>query len=510
MVDTRGKPPEELLRFTQFALDSLPDAAYWVEESSVITYVNDAACRMLGYTKAELLEKRIYELNPDLPPSIWQPMWQKLKQDRRRTFETRHQAKDGRIIPVEISSNFVEFNGKESSWAFARDISERKQLEGRLRQAEKMEAIGQLAGGVAHDFNNQLACILGNAELLGHPNAAEEQRKLVDNILIAVKRSSDLTAQLLAFSRRGKYRSEPVDLHQVVTEVVEILSRSIDKRIEITTRFDARRSVSVGDPSQLQNAVLNLALNARDAMPRGGRLCFATDNLSVGEAPAPERPGAVSTGEYIRLSVSDTGVGMDEQTQQHLFEPFFTTKDVGKGTGLGMAAVYGTVKLHQGWLAVSSRPGQGTTIEVHLPVGAQSVMPAREAKPAPALTGPVRILLVDDEALVRDATQRLLEMLGCIVTVCKDGEHAVEFYRAFHASIDLVILDLVMPVKDGRDTVLDMRVIHPGGKILLASGYSAEGVAQSVIEGGVDDFIQKPYTQAQLWEKVVQILTRDG
>jgi len=503
--------PEEVVRFTQFALDNLPDAAYWVEEDSSIGYVNDAACRMLGYTKAELLSKRITELNVDFQPSLWPAMWQKLKQAKKRTFETRHRTKDGQIIPVEISSNFVEFNGKESSWAFARNISERQEMESRLRQAEKMEAIGQLAGGVAHDFNNQLSCILGNAELLRHPSTEAEKQKLIQHILIAVTRSADLTAQLLAFSRRGKYRSEPVDLHQVVQEVVEILGRSLDKRIELSAELHAGRSVTVGDPSQLQNAVLNLAINARDAMPSGGRLRFVTENVSVCESAAAAAAQA-GGGEYMRLSVIDTGTGMDEETQRRLFEPFYTTKETGKGTGLGMAAVYGTVKAHKGWIVVHSESARGTTIEIHLPVGSHPAPPQPDRKTASELTlsGPVRILLVDDEVLVREATQRLLEVLGCEVTVCGDGAQALEYYRAFHGSVDLVIVDMVMPVKDGRDTVLGMRSVNPGGKILVASGYSLEASARTVFESGVDGFIQKPYTQAQLWEKIVQILANRG
>lgn len=498
------KPADELLRFTQFALDNLPDAAYWVERDATVTYVNDAASRMLGYTKAELLDMRITDLNVDFQPALWDAMWQKLKHDRKRTFETRHRAKDGRIIPVEISSNFIEFNGKESSWAFARDISQRKALESRLRQAEKLEAIGQLAGGVAHDFNNQLACILGNAELLGHLTPEEDRRRLVENIVVAVTRSADLTSQLLAFSRRGKYRSEPTDVHDLIREVVEILARSIDRRIEISTSLAAARSVTVGDPSQLQNALLNLAINARDAMPSGGRLRFDTENVTLRESVG-SGPAAAPPGEYVRVSLADTGIGMDGETQRRLFEPFFTTKELGRGTGLGMAAVYGTVKVHKGWITVQSTPGQGTNIEVHLPVGAHSLPAPAPRRAAPTLEGPIRILLVDDEALVREATQRLLEVLGCEVTVCHDGQQALDYYRSFYSSVDLVIIDMVMPVKDGRDTVIEMREIHPQGKILVASGYSREGAAPIAIDG----FIQKPYTQARLWEMIVRILTRE-
>jgi two-component system, cell cycle sensor histidine kinase and response regulator CckA len=500
------KSTEELLRFTQFALDHLPDAAYWVEEDSSITYVNEAACRMLGYSKAELLSKRIYELNPELPASLWPAMWQKLKQDGRRVFETRHRAKDGRVIPVEIASNFVEYGGKESSWAFARDISARKELEARLRQAEKMEAIGQLAGGVAHDFNNQLACILSNAELLKYTSAPAEHDRLVDNVLLAVTRSASLTAQLLAFSRRGQFRSEPVDLHRVISEVVTMLSHSIDKKIQINTSTEATRTVTAGDPSQLQNAVLNLALNARDAMPHGGHLRFATRNITLAEPPASGPAQGAPAGQYIELSVADDGLGMDEATQQRLFEPFFTTKELGKGTGLGLAAVYGTIKTHKGWVTVKSQKGEGTSIALYLPVGAAAPLPRDEPKPPGTLSGPVRILLVDDEALVREATQRLLQLLGCEVTVCSDGAQALEFYSAFYRSIDLVILDLMMPGKDSADTVLGMRAIHPDGKILLVSGYSQESAAQAI--ASVDGFIHKPYSQAQLWDKVVQILSR--
>jgi CheY-like chemotaxis protein len=212
----------------------------------------------------------------------------------------------------------------------------------------------------------------------------------------------------------------------------------------------------------------------------------------------------------VCVSVADSGIGIDDETQRHLFEPFFTTKEAGRGTGLGLAAVYGTVKSHRGCIQVRSQIGEGTVFRLFLPVGSEARIAPPPRKLVPVLKGPIRILLVDDEPLVREATQRLLEVLGCEVTVCADGERAVEYYRAFHTSIDLAIVDMVMPVKDGGETFLAMREIDPKGKVLLASGYTQDGAARAVLERGANGFISKPYTQAQIWEKVVEILATES
>jgi PAS domain S-box-containing protein len=363
------KAHQDAMRFATFAVERFSDPAYLVREDGRIIYVNDAASAMLGFTRAEFLELPIYVLNAETPRAAWPAVWKALKDAGRRTFETSHRAKDGTVIPVEISANYVEFDGEEFSCAFARDIRDRKEIEKRLRQSEKMEAIGALAGGVAHDFNNQLTSIMGYSEILRELVGREvEAAELVDNVLLAAKRAADLTRQLLAFSRKGKYVVEPVDVHGLIAEVAGVVSRTIDRRIQIQLSLEAEVSVVQGDASQLQNAILNLAINARDAMPEGGVLRFSTSNSSA-DAPRAPFPGfQTPPGDYVDVRVADTGVGMDEETRAHMFEPFFTTKEQGKGTGIGLAAVYGTVKSHRGGISVESAPARGTTVHVYLPI----------------------------------------------------------------------------------------------------------------------------------------------
>ncbi|HEX2879981.1 MAG TPA: PAS domain S-box protein, partial [Polyangiaceae bacterium] len=302
---------EDMLLFTQFAVDNLSDAAYWIKQDASIIYVNTAACQMLGYTGEELLAKRIYELNPDITEHDWSEVWNRLRDAGRRTFEGRHITKDGRLIPIEICANFLKFNGQEYSCAFTRDITERKRLQQRLSQAEKMDAIGRLAGGVAHDFNNQLTGIIGCADLLEiECKDSVRSLQLVRTIHQLAERASDLTSQLLAFARKGKYRTEPVDVHTLLAEVEGILLRSVDKKITIETRALAATAMVLGDPSQLQNTILNLALNARDAMPTGGTLTLATENISVDQKFCSNQAFPITPGNYVLLRVQDTGQGM--------------------------------------------------------------------------------------------------------------------------------------------------------------------------------------------------------
>jgi len=336
--------------------------------------------------------------------------------------------------------------------------------------------------------------VLGR-EVEGRPELIE----CTDRIMVAVRRACDLTSQLLAYSRKGKYVTKAVDLHELVHEVVAILRRSLDKRIEIRLDLGAETPFTTGDPTQLGNAMLNLALNARDAMPDGGTLRFATRLTATREeGRAPGAP-AVETGTFVELTVSDTGTGMDPETQRHMFEPFFTTKEEGRGTGLGLAAVYGTVKNHRGTIGITSALGRGTTVRICLPTTRPNV---REPAP-PRFTTilPVdspRVLLVDDEDLVRDILTRFLHHLGCEVTSFKNGFDAVDHYRVHAASIDVVILDMVMPLLDGKSTFHALRRINPDVRIILASGYSIDGEAQALMDEGAAAFLQKPFRLATL------------
>jgi PAS domain S-box-containing protein len=384
------------------------------------------------------------------------------------------------------------------------DITGRRVREAQLRQAEKLQAIGQLAGGVAHDFNNQLAGVLGFADLLVAELQDGRQRSYAEAIVRSAGRAATLIRQLLAFARKGKHLSVPVDLHKVIADVATLLTRSIDKRIVIRQRLDANPPVIIGDPPQLESALLNVAINARDAMPGGGELTFATEVLTLEAQHGAGSHDILAPGRYVQVSVSDNGEGMDEQTLAHLFEPFFTTK--AQGTGMGMAAVYGTVKNHLGAVDVQSRPGQGTTVVIRLPLAEMDEQQTEADGAQEMVRGKGRILLVEDEDMVRDMTAGMLRSVGYKVAACGNGEEAVAYYRDAWKTIDLVMLDMVMPGMDGRETFLVLRKINPGVKALLCSGYGIDGQAQNVLDEGVMGFIQKPFTRAELSQKVAETL----
>ncbi|MBN2788890.1 MAG: response regulator [Candidatus Delongbacteria bacterium] len=412
-----------------------------------------------------------------------------------------------------------EATGKEAIQVCFYDITsmkkkeeEKRILENRLHQAEKLQSIGQLAGGVAHDFNNQLTGIIGYADLLRY--ALKDNRELahyVDNILIASKRSSDLTNQLLAFARKGKYLSVEIDVHRIIMEVISLLQHSIDKRISLQQVFKANPPVINGDPTQIQNALLNLALNARDAMPNGGSLVFETNIVELNEGYCNKKIEKIQPGKYIEISITDTGTGMTNETQNRVFEPFFTTKDVGKGTGMGLPAVYGTVKNHNGSIDVISEIGKGTTVKIYLPISSSvSDIETKDDIEDVVLNKKLRILLVDDEDMVLNIGKEMLELYGHSISICKDGIEAVELYKKNWKDIDLVILDMVMPRLSGNETFYAMKEINPELNVLLSSGYSISGEAQKLLAQGAKGFIQKPFTLSELTRSIAEIFPHES
>lgn len=498
---------ESRLRFIQFAVDNLSDAVYLIAEDGRIIEANCAACQMLEFTEQELLGRYIYDLNPEVGAIGWGRVWALLKTHRKRTFQTKHCTKTGRAVPVEISANLVEVAGNQYSCAFARDISDRVLMESRLRHAEKMEAIGRLAGGIAHDFNNQLAVILGNAEILQESVAGDpDKEELLSAILQCARHSAELTSQLLAFARQGKYVQTEVDLHEIICATRTAMARRLPNGVVIECELSAKYSMVEGDATQLQNAVLSLAANASDTMPDGGRLVFATENVNLDESFQANHGIQASPGGHIKLRLSDTGHGMDELTQERIFEPFGATQ-VGKTTGLGLAAAYGTIKHHRGTIVVQSQIGQGTSYEIYLP--ALPITNERQALPgktrAAELTG-VRVLLVEDEVGVRNVTERMLLRMGCEVTAVEDGSKAIAYFQQAFSAIDVVILDMVMPDMDGYETFKRLKQISGDIRAILASGYSLDGVAHSMMEAGLLGYLQKPYTRESIASKISEVL----
>ncbi len=385
-----------------------------------------------------------------------------------------------------------------------RQLEHGKRLEEQLRQSQKMEAIGLLAGGIAHDFNNLLAGISGFAGLLKRKHCSKDSslRKYVDPIVDAAARGSELTGQLLAFARKGNYQQVPVDLHKMVDSARGILERTIDKRIQIETKFEAEVPMVLGDPSQLENVALNMGLNARDAMPEGGRLVFRTTNQRFTESVEHGGKYRIKAGAYIVLEVIDTGVGMDPDTKERIFEPFFTTKKTGKGTGLGLAGAYGCIKNHGGYIEVDSNKGRGTSVRVLLPTTCEQSADDSCTDADEIVNGKGHVMVIDDEKIVRDVSREILEDLGYAVTICSDGVQALDFYEKHHQKVDLVIVDMIMPRMAGYDCYKGLRKIKPDVKVVIATGYSLPEETQGLIARGVSGFIQKPF-EAEALSKVV-------
>jgi PAS domain S-box-containing protein len=509
-ANARLQETDEALRLTQFAVDRGRDAAFWITPDGRFFYVNQAACQALGYTREELLGMTVHDIGPQFLPETWHAHWEEVRRQGALTFESPHRRKDGSLFPTEIVANWVRFGGREFLCAFARDISERKQAEERLRQGQKMDAIGQLAGGVAHDFNNMLGGISGAAELLLLQLPVDApQRKYARTILEAAGHAADLTGKLLAFSRKGRVVSSTLDLHAPIRAAIALLERSIDRRIRIETDFASAALRVVGDAALLQSMFLNLALNARDAMPEGGTLRFASGTMVLDAAACGRLAPAVAPGDYHFVEVSDTGHGMTSEVQRQIFEPFFTTKGVGKGTGLGLAAVYGTVREHQGVITVESRPGAGTRFRIHLPAAAEGQADAAVAGER-VVRGGGRILVVDDEALIRELARESLELLGYEVLTAANGSQAIETFRRAPEAVALVILDMVMPELNGRDTFLRLREIDPAVRVLFSSGYAREEKMSDLLALGAMGFVQKPYRIADLSVAVARALGSEG
>ncbi|HVJ16957.1 MAG TPA: response regulator [Polyangiaceae bacterium] len=389
------------------------------------------------------------------------------------------------------------------------DITERREMEERLTQSEKMRAIGQLAGGVAHDFNNQLTVMMSFADLLRESLAEDaEASSWLDSILASASRSAELTKQLLAFARKGNYVVAPVDFNQLTAEVASIAGRTFDKKIRILHRPSAETAMIRGDATQLQSAVLNVVLNARDAMPGGGDLLLATDRVALGETALLGMGLDAGAGEYLRVTIRDTGVGMDASTQRRVFEPFFTTKAPGKGTGMGMASVYGTVKNQRGAIEVESELGKGTTITMFFPLVAGSASRSDSTPPKPQVKKG-RILVIDDEPDVARSISLLLQRQGYQTTTCGSGSEGVSEFERSWQSTDLVLLDMIMPDMDGVETFHALRAIDPDVKVVLVSGYSFTEEAKQIREEGAAAFLSKPITSKELLQSVSAVLSRD-
>jgi len=479
---------------------------------------NPALCRFLGYDEAELLTRRIADIThpDDLAETL--RLVDEARSGKRTSLEMekRYIRKDGSSVWGHTSAAWLSTPDGEPIYSIAlvQDITERKRAEQalreseeQLRQAQKLEAIGTLAGGLAHDFNNILTGILGHAEMLkASARPGDNVHRAADVIEKAGRRAADLTRQLLGFARKGKEQNTPVSVHERIREVIALLSHAIDKKINIREELAAAHAYVLGDPVQVQQIILNLALNARDAMPDGGTLTLKTEDRMLGEHTCRHHRGAVP-GRFIIVTVSDTGHGIPEKILGRIFEPFFTTKGPGLGTGMGLATAYGIVENHGGWFEVDSRVDEGTTFRIFLPATDRSVAETPPGNRA-AAPGMGRILVVDDEEIVRDVATEFLTHLGYQVVTASDGREAVDYYTSHADEIDLVIVDMIMPRMGGRDCFLALKALNPSIRAILSSGYGFNVAAQEMIEAGMLSFVQKPYDLLEFSEAITSALNR--
>jgi two-component system cell cycle sensor histidine kinase/response regulator CckA len=467
--------------------------------------VNNRAEELLGYSREELLEMTVYDL---LTPQEIERLIDEihpLSTDRYFLFETEIKANGRLRIPVEISSRLFEFDNQWTMFSIVRDITERRAseqeraaLEVQVREAQKMEAIGRLAGGVAHDMNNVLGAVMGFASALeAETNPSGKWYQDVSGILKACRKGRDLTRDLLGFARRGKYVLENVSFNELVEEVIAILDRIAPKKVEFFCDLEKDLLPVEGDFGQLNHALMNLCLNAVDAIEAAGSrgtVFIRTGTETVDDTCAPDFKD-ISPGKYAVVEVCDNGIGMDAATLERALEPFFTTKPQGKGTGLGLAMVYGTVKNHAGAIRLTSEPGKGTTVKICVPVSnnvqVKGVAKTRASSPIGPRMGTV--LLVDDESMVRSSGKRLLERLGYRVLSARNGVEALEMFQQHQTEICLVLLDLIMPVMDGEETFIQLRRIDPSVRVLLSSGYTKEEKADGLMNMGAVGFLQKPF-----------------
>ncbi|BDU71405.1 PAS domain S-box protein [Mesoterricola silvestris] len=408
------------------------------------------------------------------------------------------QRADGSLFDSELTVTRFRHQENDLLMVIVRDLTAIREMEIKLHQAQKMDALGQLAGGVAHDFNNMLSAIRSAAELLHEEVQGERPGRLASTIMAAADRAGQLTRQLLAFARKGKILSTPTDVHQILQEAVTLLERTIDRRIVIEQRLLAADATVVGDPTQIQSALLNLGVNARDAMPEGGLLTFATETVAIRGDACAQGGFRLEPGEHLHVSVADQGCGIPEANLGQIFDPFFTTKEVNKGTGLGLAAVFGTMVSHKGAVTVESREGKGTVFHLYLPLAHAGVRQAGPAAAGPLPTGTGRVLVVEDEDLVRTATTMAIESLGYEVHAVADAEGALAHFAAHHRGLRAVILDMVLPGSSGAKVAAALRAIDPGVPIVLVSGFPRNADVGDLLGEGIAGFLQKPLDRREL------------
>ena len=508
-ITERKKQEEERAKLWS-AVERAGEGVFMLTPDRRYSYVNAAFCKAYGFSQEELMGKDTAILRSDVhPPSVHDSLWSELRAGNTWSGRQTRRRKDGALIEVQTtiapvrdaSGAIIHYVGVE------RDITQQLQLESQLRQAQKMEAIGTLAGGVAHDFNNILTVIMGLGNLLQMSLGPEDRnRPRVDQIVLSSEKAADLTRSLLAFSRKQRIALEPHHVRGVVESTAKLLKRLLPEDIELKLDLADDSAVALLDVSQIEQVLMNLSTNARDAMPHGGSLVIRMERATPDETFRKTR-GFGRPGEYVHLSISDTGAGMDEKTMARIFDPFFTTKEVGKGTGLGLASAYGIVKQHNGYITVTSVLLKGTTFDIYLPL-VEVAVGNRPAANAEVIGGSETVLVIEDDADVRNMVIDVLSTHGYTLLEAANGDDAIRIFKERKDAISLIILDVVMPERTGKEVLDEIIRIDPGVKAIFMSGYTGDIVIDKGVQKDSVDFLQKPLSVPKLLGKVREVLDR--
>jgi PAS domain S-box-containing protein len=503
---TDRKKAEESLRQSEedlrTTLLSIGDAVIATDSRGVIKRINPVAELLTGWSSAEAVGSLLGDVFKVVSATTGEELEDPLSEVLGRrglgtvSDDTVLIARDG--LRRRIADSAAPIVGKDGEMRGVvivfRDVTELRRLEEKLQHAQKMETVGQLAGGIAHDFNNLLAGIMGFVDLLNLQLAHDSAvTRYIEGIRQAALRAAQLVQRLLAYSRKAGVANVSVEMKSLVQSVIDMIQTTVDKKIEIQNFFGCESCYVQGDPSQLQSAVLNLAINARDAMPDGGSMTFAVSEWNVGPEGFYVGQDELPPGRYLRVVVTDTGVGIPKHLQQKIFEPFFTTKEVGQGSGLGLAAVYGTAKQHGGAVSVVSEEGKGTSASIYLPL-AEECVKIDAPEQAALVQGEGCILIVDDEEMIRDIGKALLAKLGFEVLLAEDGEAAISLYREKQERVKIVILDVVMPKLSGLETFRMLKAINPNVRVIVSSGFGPDQRIASILNEGAKGFLQKPFS----------------
>ncbi|HBG04139.1 MAG: hybrid sensor histidine kinase/response regulator [Geobacteraceae bacterium GWC2_58_44] len=508
---TEGKRNEESLIKLSQAVEQSPVTIVITDTKGNIEFVNPKFTHLTGYTYEEALGKNPRVLKSEFnSPGLYRELWDTITAGKVWEGEFLNKKKSGELFAEHATiSPIRNRDGVVTHYlAIKEDITERRQLEAQLIQSQKMESIGRLAGGVAHDFNNMLSVILGCVQLaMLRVSEGEKLWQYLEQISKAAQRSSDITRQLLAFSRKEIISPKEVNLNAQIIATQATLGRLIGEDVKLSFRPVTNIWSIKADPSQLDQILVNLAVNARDAMANGGSIAIETANVHIDRTYCQYHLDS-TPGDYVRLAVSDSGSGMDRQTLTHIFEPFFTTKEVGKGTGLGLSTVYGIVRQNNGFINVYSEPGHGTTFQIYFPRCSGTAEIAEEFIEA-EISGSGTVLLVEDDPLVREMARQMLEEIGYTVIESETAEQAVETCARGEVQIDVILTDVVMPGMNGKEMVAVIETMRPGIKVLFMSGYTSDLVAQRGVVDAGRHFIQKPFDMHSLSEKIRDALLGD-